>query len=151
MAVGSLAQVGKFGLVGVLNTLIDFSIFNALSSRAKFSKVKANLCSTTIAMVFSFVVNRQDVFRGDRGNPFEQAVLFFVVTAIGVYLLQTGVLYLITSKWNWPARLVSSALKATGNQRRNLDDVLLRNGGKACGTVVSLTWNFVLYKYVVFR
>jgi putative flippase GtrA len=148
---GSLAQVGKFGLVGVLNTLIDFGIFNALTSGGRVSKVKANLCSTSVAMIFSFTANRQEVFAGQRGNPWEQAALFFVVTGIGVYGLQTGVLYLLVNRWQWPAQMVRRGLKLGGMQRHRLDDVLLRNGGKACGTVVSLTWNFVLYKYVVFR
>jgi len=148
---GSLAQVGKFGLVGILNTLIDFGIFNALTSGGRVSKVKANLCSTSVAMIFSFTANRQAVFAGQRGNPWEQAALFFVVTGIGVYGLQTGVLYLLVNRWRWPTRLVHRVLALAGAGSRNLDDVLLRNGGKACGTVVSLTWNFFLYKYVVFR
>jgi putative flippase GtrA len=149
---GAVAQVGKFGVVGLLNTVIDFSIFNFLSGwRLKVDKIPANICSTTVAMVFSFFANREAVFLAGSGNPVIQAILFFVVTGFGLYVLQTGVLYLLLYRWKWPAKSVAGLLKITGTQRRLSNDLVLRNGAKAGGTVVSLIWNFIMYKYVVFR
>lgn len=147
----SLAQAGKFGVVGVINTVIDFSIFNALTAGGRVADVAANICSTTVAMIFSFVANRDAVFHGGSGNPFAQAVVFFAVTAIGVWVLQTGVLYLVADRWTWPRRWLTRVLHLHHRGRNLPLDLIVRNTGKISGTVVSLIWNFLLYKYVVFR
>lgn len=150
---GAFAQIGKFGIVGILNTIIDFTIFNVLTgTRLKVPKIPANICSTTVAMVFSFVANREEVFLAGRsGDPVAQAVLFFLVTGFGLYVLQTGVLYLVLYRWKWPTRLVDWILHTAYPKHTPSDDFLLRNGAKAAGTMVSLIWNFFMYKYVVFR
>lgn len=150
---GAVAQVGKFGVVGIINTAVDFAIFNILAgTRLKVPKIPANIFSTTVAMVFSFFANRQEVFLAGRsGDPVAQALLFFLVTGFGLYVLQTGVLYLLLYKWQWPTRLVDWVLRVSGPKQTPAVDVVLRNGAKAAGTVVSLIWNFFMYKYVVFR
>lgn len=153
MPLGAVAQVGKFGVVGVINTVIDFAIFNALTgTRLKVPKIPANIFSTTIAMVFSFFANRQEVFLAGRsGDPVAQAVLFFLVTGFGLYVLQTGVLYLLLYRWQWPTLLVDWVLRVSSPKQSPAEDLVLRNGAKAAGTIVSLIWNFFMYKYVVFR
>ena len=150
---GAITQVGKFGIVGILNTIIDFGIFNALTgTRLKLAKIPANIISTTVAMVFSFFANRQEVFlAGQSGNPVMQALLFFIVTGFGLYVLQNGVIYVILYRWKWPTQLVDRILHIRNPDESGSADVILRNGAKAVGTVVSLTWNFFVYKYVVFR
>lgn len=148
----ALAQAGKFGVVGVINTLIDFAIFNLLTSKLfRIHKIPANICSTTIAMVFSFFANRQAVFTSGTGDPALQAILFFVTTGFGLYVLQNGILYLLLIRWQWPRRFTGVSLRVIGWYSANATDFMLKNGAKALGTIVSLIWNFVLYKYVVFR
>jgi putative flippase GtrA len=147
----AIAQVGKFGIVGILNTVLDFVIFNILSSkRVGMGKIPANICSTTVAMIFSFFANRTAVFEAGSGDPAKQAVLFFVVTGFGLYVLQSGVLYLLLRQWKWPAKLTTAFLKVTHLNKRFSTDFVLKNGAKVVATLVSLTWNFFMYKYVVF-
>ncbi|HEX7259941.1 MAG TPA: GtrA family protein [Candidatus Saccharimonadia bacterium] len=149
---GDLSQVGKFGIVGVLNTIIDFTIFNILTSkRFHMHKVTANIISTTTAMIFSFFANRQAVFESGTGNPVVQAVLFFAVTAFGLYIIQTGVLYLLAVRWSWPDRLIRHLLKLTRLNRLISHSFALNNGAKLAGTLCSLSWSFYMYKHVVFR
>jgi putative flippase GtrA len=142
-------RISRFGLIGVFNTLVDFLIFNALSSKAVgMSKVWANTVSTTVAMILSFLLNRNFVFDG-HGNEVEQAVLFFVVTAFGLYVLQNGIIYLFTEYLKWPSRLTA---RLTASKHIPLDsDFVLKNGAKALGTIVSLTWNYILYGRIVFH
>ncbi|HUC86733.1 MAG TPA: GtrA family protein [Candidatus Saccharimonadales bacterium] len=146
-----LPQIGKFGIVGVLNTVIDFSIFNFLTGRLRVAKIVANICSTTVAMVFSFVANRDAVFHAGSGNPLDQAILFFIATGFGLYVLQTGVFYLLLHRWQWPYQVAVWTVDLRRFPKRISTDVVHRNGVKICGTIVSLIWNFILYKYVVFR
>jgi putative flippase GtrA len=151
-AQGLLVQIGKFGVVGIFNTAIDFSIFNFLSSRRiGFGKILANFCSTTIAMVFSFFASRQEVFHASHGNAASQAGLFLITTGFGLWVLQTGVFYLMLQEWKWPAKLIQQLLRGTTMKTRVGQDVVLRNAVKVVATLVSLTWNFIMYKFVVFR
>ncbi len=147
-----LAQIGKFGLVGILNTLIDFAIFNFLSSkRVGLSKIRANLVSTTVAMIFSFFANQRFVFQSQGGNFWQQAISFYLVTAFGLYVLQNVVIWLVTKKMAWLQSLILSVAGLFGLRKRLSDDFIIKNCAKLAATVVSLTWNFVMFKKVVFK
>ena len=148
-ATNEIARISRFGLVGIFNTLLDFTIFNTLSSkRIGWSKIQANTASTTVAMISSFVINRGFVF-GGQGNPLVQALLFFGVTAFGLYVLQNGVIYLLTKTWKWPRAVTE---KITRSHHIPLEsDFVLKNSAKIVGTVVSFIWNYVLYGRIVFR
>lgn len=142
-------RVGVFGLVGILNTLLDFVIYNQLSSKVGLSLVQANFVSTTVAMAFSFIANKRVVFKKHSGSIVKQALVFFAVTAFGLYVLQTGTILLLTDVWLYPVHLGLLTFHAIGV--RNHDDFLIKNGAKAIATAVSLAWNYVMYKRVVFR
>lgn len=142
------ARFGKFGIVGALNTLLDFSIYNVLSSVFKFTLVQSNIISTTIAMVFSFSANKKLVFKAGSHSVLRQGILFAVVTAFGLYVIQTGTIKLLTDVWVAPIALglrVAHGLGIIGH-----DTFLSKNGAKAVATALSLTWNYIMYKKVVF-
>lgn len=142
-----IVRAGKFGLVGILNTLIDFFLYNVLSGGLKLSLVQANIISTTVAMLFSFAANKKLVFKSN-GAVVRQSVLFFIVTAFGLYVLQTGTIKFLTDIWLGPIALGLAAAHTLGIHGH--DQFLVKNGAKAVGTIVSLTWNYVMYKKVVF-
>jgi putative flippase GtrA len=146
---GKIARVSKFGVVGAANTLIDFLLYNILSSFVGLSLVQANAISTTIAMSFSFAANKKVVFTHPKtGSLFRQTVLFFGVTAFGLYVLQTGTIKLLTDIWLAPVALglgVAHMANINGH-----DQFIIKNLAKAAATVVSLTWNYIMYKKVVF-
>ena len=143
-----ISRVGKFGIVGVLNTLIDFSIYNVLSSTVGLTLVQSNIVSTSVAMVFSFLANKHVVFQKTKGSSVRQVAIFFVVTAFGLYVLQTGTIKLLTDVWLAPLNFgldIAHWLGIMGH-----DQFLIKNGAKAIATVISLTWNYIMYKKVVF-
>ena len=142
-----MVRASKFGAVGVLNTLLDFIIYNLLSSVLKFTLVQSNIISTTIAMIFSFSANKKLVFK-NKGAVVKQGLLFFAITAFGLYVLQTGTIKLLTEVWFTPIAVglsIAHTIGITGH-----DEFLIKNGAKAAGTIVSLTWNYLMYKKVVF-
>lgn len=147
-AAAEITRVGKFGLVGILNTLIDFIVYNVLSSVVGLSLVKSNIVSTSIAMIFSFTANKRVVFRKRKGSVAKQAILFFVVTAFGLYVIQTGAIKILTEVWLAPITLLLAV--AHGLNIVNHDQFLAKNGAKALATVLSLAWNYIMYKKVVF-
>ncbi len=144
-----VVRIGRFGLVGIFNTLLDFALFNAFTSKnIGWGKLTANTVSTTIAMICSFLLNRNFVFSGN-GNPLFQAALFIGITAFGLYVLQNGVIYLFTKVWSWPSKITQRLIRLMGIPLTN--DFVLKNSAKVIGTLVSLIWNYLLYSKVVFR
>lgn len=147
-----IIKIVKFGLVGLINTLIDFGFYNALSGkRFHLSRIKANLVGTTMAMIFSFFANKRFVFQTHAGNPWVQAALFFTVTAFGLYVLQSIVIHTLTNKWKLIPNAAIGLVKSLGLKRRLSDDFISKNTAKVTATFVSLTWNFILFQYVVFK
>ncbi|QQR51933.1 GtrA family protein [bacterium] len=149
--VEEVKRVGKFGLVGILNTLLDFVIFNVLGHFAHLSAVPANLISTTCAMTFSFFANKEMVFKRTGGSMLKQGLIFYTVTAFGLYVLQTGTIHILTDVWTYPTMLAADVSHILGLNQWSGDTFIVKNTAKAAGTVLSLVWNYLMYKLVVFR
>jgi putative flippase GtrA len=149
--VAEVKRVGKFGLVGIINTLIDFVIYNVLFGILGLDVRIANIISTTCAMIFSFTANKQLVFGRGSGSLVKQAVVFYAVTAFGLYVLQTGTIHILTDIWTTPLHVAVSIIHGLGFGEVFSDTFIINNGAKAVGTVLSLTWNYMMYKKVVFR
>ena len=149
MLAGTLA---KFVSVGVLNTVIDFFIYNALTTKTfHLGRITANFISTTIAMIFSFFANKHLVFGASGGNLWAQIIGFYLVTAFGVYVLQNIVIYFFSKRYLAPAELANKIVRGVHLERYLNSDFVSKNTAKLAATIVSLTWNFILYKKVVFR
>ena len=143
--------VAKFGLVGMLNTAGDFVIYNVLTlKRFKLGRIKANLVSTTIAMIFSFFANEHYVFGSAGGNVWLKALGFFAVTAFGIYVLQNLVIQTLTSTWKLIPSLAVRLTHSLSLNRLVSDEFIAKNTVKLVATLVSLTWNFIMYKRFVF-
>ncbi len=146
------ARVGRFGIVGVLNTLIDFGILNLLTRVFALSDLAANIPATTIAMLFSFFANRNFVFKAHtHDSQFEQAARFFLVTAFGLYVIQSGIIYFFEHVWLWPVGVGVHLAQVLGVTRLVDDKFIVTNGVKAVATLASLTWNYLTYKRFVFK
>ncbi len=85
-------QVGKFAVVGVINTVIDVAILNFLvliiGFRAQIQILGiyflvANFISVTIAMINSYFMNKYWTFQSkEKKNAVEEALKFFFITII---------------------------------------------------------------------
>lgn len=122
----------RFLAVGVANTAIDVAIFLGLTGLS-VPVIPANMISTSVALVFSFVANRAFTFRAGSGVA-GQALRFAIVTLIGLWVLQPLVIWLVAASLA-PVMTGTAALLVA----------------KLAATAVSLTWNYLLYGLVVFR
>ena len=144
------SRVGKFGVVGVINTVIDFAIFNALGKFAGWPPIPANIASTSVAMIFSFFANKRLVFKQNSGSMLKQAGVFLIITAFGLYVIQTGIIWLLVHQWTAPTALLVKVVRGVGIHWFK-DDFYVNNSAKAVATLASLTWNYIMYKKVVFN
>lgn len=134
-------QLGKFVAVGVLNTALDFSVLNFVSRLTGITAGVAvgwvNVPGFVVAVVNGYLWQRLWVFpRQDVGrNMFIDFPKFLAVTIVGL---------LINS---WIIVIVTTYLPTPGAIRQEL----WLNVAKIIATAFTLVWNFIGYKFVVFR
>jgi putative flippase GtrA len=149
-----VAQVGRFGIVGIINTLIDFIILNIVSRATGWSDEIANIPAVMVAMTFSFFANRHFVFKGGQKKDIvQQAIEFFPITAFGVIVVQGVIIYFFENIWRYPVELgVGFAEWANIIGTAGIDAQFVEtNGVKLAATFASLVWNYLMYKKVVFK
>jgi putative flippase GtrA len=140
-------QFGKFFLVGIMNTLVDLIILNG---ETILSGVKDGLgyaiqkgLSFLVAVTFSYFLNKNWTFgdssKQDQGKKFSQ---FILVSVIGMVINITVATVAVT----YIKPIVNSMLHLSF-----LTDQLWVSLGALCGTAIGLIWNFIGYKFFVFK
>ena len=81
-------QIVKFAVVGVANTLIEFSIFLLLLYVASWNLLMSNTTAYAFALINSFLMNRYWTFSGKNKHVHwsRQFPLFLAVSLIGLGL-----------------------------------------------------------------
>ena len=130
------SQLVRFGSIGVLNTLIDFILFTVLTNLIGIHFVAANTISTGTALALSFFLNGKVTFRSQLTG--KTGVLFLVTTLFGLWVLQPLVISVCEP---FIARIIDGSSVESAS-------LLI---AKLIATIFSLTWNFFMYKYVVFK
>ncbi len=156
-------RIGRFGVVGIFNTVLDFVLYNALSA-VGLPLYAANICSTSFSMGVSYIANKRIVFSDRTSMTARQTVAFFVVTASGLWIIQTGIIQLLTDQiligtlslsFHAPILLGLYVAHRFGFGTSILpmvltDSFMVKNGAKLFGIIFSMTWNYILYRNVVF-
>ncbi|MEK7193862.1 MAG: GtrA family protein [Patescibacteria group bacterium] len=152
-------QAGKFVLVGVLNTLIDVIILNAfvfLGLTAAFILLGqkfliANIISVFVAMLNSFILNKLWTFESKEGNLYQQILSFFVITVIGMFVIHQIIFNSLYFGFEAISSFVVSVVHLVGLSRIFSDAFVTLNFAKGAAIIVSLIWNFLGYKFIVFK
>ncbi len=135
----TLAQLAKFAAVGACNTGIDFGVLNLLSwltgiyGGSRLAPI--NLPGFALSLINSYVLNKYWTFKGNAREVSGRELGTFTLTSLIGLAINTAVVVGMTS-------LLTAPLP--------LDPQLWENLAKVVATGVSLTWNFVGYKYLVF-
>ncbi|MFA7309086.1 MAG: GtrA family protein [Patescibacteria group bacterium] len=133
-------QVILFFGVGVINTAIDFFILNVLTYSTQihqgiwFSVFKA--ISFSAATANSYIMNSRFTFSVEKERAVKDVPAFLLASMVGL-LLNVSVASVIVHYCN-------ALLPEMSGQ-------LVINIGGLAGTATSLVWNFVSYKYLVFK
>jgi putative flippase GtrA len=129
----SLHQFIKFALIGVVNTVIDFSIYYILTRYtqafdvATYRKYIANVISFFVATTFSFYSNRIWTFEQKNKATFSEAARFYSTTSTGI-VLNSLLLFLLINIFT-------------------MNDLL----AKFFATFVTIFWNYLLKRFWVFN
>jgi len=143
-------EVVRFGLVGVVNTVVDYVtfitltvVFNIPLSRVWIAKYP----SSAVGMAVSFFLNRRFVFRATAHRARGQALRFIAATLIGIFVIQNLLTQLFASKVQYFGIEAFHVVAAAGVPRA----FTIKTVAFALGAVASIVWNFLAYKYWVFR
>ena len=132
-----------FLAIGILNTVIDVSLFLGLRQLA-VPIIIANIISTSIALAGSYILNKRFAFR-TQNDAKRSLPLFIVVTLAGLWLLQPLVIKIVlTIEHSGYFMLI--AQKLISHPQRYYELI-----AKLAATPFTLVWNYLLYKKIVFK
>ena len=132
-------QFGKFAAVGALNTFVDFGVLNleivSFGTPAAWPYRIFKSISFLVATTNSFFWNKFWTFEAREPATTEETVKFYGVAFVG-FVLDVAVASLVFSAVTRPASLTVN---------------LWANAGALVGVAVSFLWDFLGYKFFVFK
>jgi putative flippase GtrA len=146
------SRFSRFIGVGVLNTLLDFTLLNILLAvfghGSNSTVVLYNTISATTVALLSFFLNRAFVFKS-KHTPHHYALYFILITLAGLYVVQNSIIYAFL---HWFDGLAGWAANVLGHGGIGLSkEFILVNSAKAVATLGSMTWNYIWYKKAIFK
>lgn len=154
----TVKQAGKFGLVGVSNAVIDYSLYIGLTTLFNVPLDKVFLVkyfSGSVAMLNSFYWNRRWTFKSKAGVA-KSGLKFLITTMISVWGIQPIVVWLFTAT-AWKAFgsfwfHVAEAIGIIGLLPQTFTEVFVIKTVAFCmGVLTIMFWNFLLYKFWAFK
>lgn len=128
------ARLWRFALVGLLNTLVDFGLFNLLvlllATPGGFALLACNAAAFLAANLCSYACNRSWTFASTSSASLKEYSAYFGISLVGL-LLNTLALWLLTGG--------------------AAESFLQLNLAKAGATAVSMVWNFCGYRVLLSR
>ena len=122
-----LAQFAKFGVVGVIATVIDFGVLIALTELGGWDPVLSSVISFVVSVVVNYVGSMHFVFeRRDDLSRRREFSMFVVLSAIGL-VINSACIWVGTSIFGSGALSVSIT--------------------KVVATIIVSVWNFVSRKH----
>jgi putative flippase GtrA len=129
-------QFVKFFIVGIVNTGLDFILFNFLIWLTKIYQGEwlglLNFIAFSLATINSYFLNKFWTFKKKESSSF---LKFFLISLIGC-AINTSIVYYI-------ATFVSPFF--------NVSQLLWVNIAKLLAILISMCWNFIGYKFWVFQ
>ena len=77
-----LSQLAKFGVVGIVATIIDFGIMNLLHYGAHLDILFANTAGFVVSLIFNYVASMKFVFEHKDGMSRRREFTIFVVLSV---------------------------------------------------------------------
>ncbi len=152
-------QGAKFGVVGISNTLIDYTLYITFTNlfQVPLDKVYVvKFFTGTAAMINSFYWNRRWVF-ASRASIGSSGVKFLTATLVSVYAIQPGIVGLFSATqmgqgfgmfWFNTAELLGVVGLAP---HIFTEDFVIKTVAFGMGVVGSAIWNFTMYKLWAFK
>jgi putative flippase GtrA len=138
-----IAQFSKFVVIGLMNTSIDFAVLNLLMwlTGVYLGRwiILLNAIAFSVAVINSYFWNKYWTFRAretkEAAEVTKEFSQFIVVSLVGV-VINSGIVYGITT-------FIPPFF--------GLGEEIWANLAKVAATSLALIWNFIGYKFIVFK
>lgn len=133
-------------------TALDFVIFVTIGTLLHWPAVLANVASTSFTSTLSYLINKHWVFGRERDETSNRRMLlrFLAVTLVGLLVLQNLIIFVVTHE----AWIIGEWLSRTLAQWQlgyYSSSAITLASAKLLAVLVSSIWNFVGYKFFVFK
>ncbi len=138
-----LKRFVRFGIVGIIGSVIDFGFLNLFTIVFKMPYVLSSVFSFSLAVINNFLLNRFWTFAASKKDPLlGQLVQFGIVSVIGL-LIRTPLL----------AWLEKVLIPLAGKLTPNLltPTIVGHNVGLAIGIGVVMLWNYFANRFWTFK
>lgn len=139
----------RFVIAGTANTLFNFLVLNLSFYALHESKLVSSFIATSCAIILSFLLNRNFVFK-HKQNSWREPLVFIVVTVSGVLLIQNTIydigIHLFVNHTAWlinPIYALSRVKLSYNFVEVNVSNVI--------GSLGALIWNYNGYRLFVFK
>lgn len=107
-----LTQLAKFGVVGVIATVIDFGVMNLLHYGLQLDILIANTAGFVISLIFNYLASMKFVFEHREGMSRRREFVIFVVLSVVGLLLSDGIVVALNKGLALEANLAKIAATA---------------------------------------
>jgi putative flippase GtrA len=133
----------RFGIVGIIGSVIDFGFLNLFTIVFKLPYVLSSVFSFTLAVINNFVLNRVWTFPGSRKDPVVNQLLQFGLVSVVGLLIRTPLLawlekVLIPLATKWVPNLLTPTIVG-------------HNAGLAIAIGVVMLWNYFANRFWTFK
>lgn len=136
----------RFLCVGSFNTGLDLLLLNILVQMFAVPVLIANTFAVLLGITLSYFLNHRIVFRHHQPYSLKSYAQFFLVTGVSVLIIQNVIIL----------SAMQLGIANSDNTRHLLlfdvpDKTVVLNVSKALAIGVGMVWNYLLYRYVIFR
>ena len=83
-----LMQIIKFGIVGVVATVIDFGVLSFLKEVLSVDVLVASAISFSVSVIANYILSMLFVFQGSKDNKLKEFAIFVLLSVGGLLLNQ---------------------------------------------------------------
>ena len=112
-----LAQIMKFGVVGVIATVIDFGIMNLLHYGLGLNILIANTSGFIISLIFNYLASMKYVFAHKEGMSRRREFIIFVVLSVIGLVLNDGIVLALNAGLGLEANIAKICATARSSWR----------------------------------
>ena len=107
-----LSQLAKFGVVGIVATLLDFGIMNLLDYGAHLDILFANTAGFVVSLIFNYAASMKFVFEHKDGMSRRREFIIFVVLSVIGLILNDGIVLTLNKGLSVEANVAKIAATA---------------------------------------
>ncbi len=138
-------EFGRYSVVGFCSTSIDYGLLNALTHIVGLPLIMSNIISTSVSSLFSYILNRNVVFKDKAHDELKTLFLYFASVAIGIFVLQSAVLFVLGNG------ALENIYEEVGVHDQGLNELLATNTAKVIAGFGTMAWNFLVQRRFVFQ